>query len=261
MTPLDEPARAQYVRRIQDYMVKAIREAKVNTSWLNPNTAYDDAVRSFIAAILEDAPDNRFLADFRSLQRTIAHFGAFNSLAQTLLKLAAPGVPDIYQGTELWDFSLVDPDNRRPVDYAVRARLLAEHEEHRPPAAELLANLADGRAKLHVIRQGLAVRKTHAALFHGGRYTPIYADSGYEENVIAFSLEFGGRAVVAIAPRLFARKLGDGAAPVGAFWAEARVALPGGAYVDVMTQRGHNGGSARMADLLAEFPVALLVRR
>src|SRR5206468_2209813 len=90
-----------FVERIQEYMIKAIREAKVNTSWLNPNTAYDDAVRSFVAAILEDAPANRFLADFRSLQRTIAHFGAFNSLSQTLLKLAAPGVPDIYQGTEL----------------------------------------------------------------------------------------------------------------------------------------------------------------
>src|SRR5206468_6854512 len=100
---------SEFVGRIQAYMVKAIREAKVNTSWLNPNTAYDEAVRAFVAAILDDAPTNRFLSDFRILQRKIAQFGAFNSLSQVLLKLAAPGVPDIYQGNELWDFSLVDP--------------------------------------------------------------------------------------------------------------------------------------------------------
>jgi (1->4)-alpha-D-glucan 1-alpha-D-glucosylmutase len=98
-------------------------------------------------------------------------------------------------------------------------------------------------------------------VFHGGRYTPLYADSGYEENVIAFSLSTGGRTIVAVAPRLFARRIGDAAAPVGAFWAESRLGLPQGAYVDVMTQRGHNGSSLRLADLLAEFPVALLVRR
>ena len=120
----------------------------------------------------------------------------------------------------------------------------------------------DGRAKLHIIRQGLAVRKSHAPVFHGGVYTPLYADGGYEANVIAFSLGAAGRSVVAVAPRLFARRLGDAKAPIGeGFWAESRLALPEGAYVDVMTQRHHNGGSARLADLLAEFPVALLVRR
>jgi (1->4)-alpha-D-glucan 1-alpha-D-glucosylmutase len=113
-----------------------------------------------------------------------------------------------------------------------------------------------------VIRQGLAVRKSHAVAFHGGRYTPLYADAGYEENVVAFSLAAAGRTIVAVAPRLFARRLANLAAPIGQeFWAESRLTLPEGAYVDVMTQRGHNGGAVRLADLLAEFPVALLVRR
>jgi (1->4)-alpha-D-glucan 1-alpha-D-glucosylmutase len=126
----------------------------------------------------------------------------------------------------------------------------------------LLANLPDGRAKLHVIHQGLAVRKSHAAAFHGGRYTGLYADAGYEENVIAFSLAAASRTIVAVAPRLFSRKMEEGLAPIGqAFWADSRLVLPEGAYVDVMTQRGHNGGAVPLADLLAEFPVALLVRR
>ena len=107
-------------------MVKALHEAKVHTSWINPDTAYDDAVGEFIARILDEAASRAFLEDFRAFQRRVSHFGLFNSLAQTLLKLASPGVPDIYQGTELWDFSLVDPDNRRPVDYERRRRLLAD---------------------------------------------------------------------------------------------------------------------------------------
>src|SRR6185503_5810098 len=150
-------------------MIKAIREAKVNTSWLNPNTAYDDAVRAFVAAILEDAPSNRFLADFRSLQRTVAHYGAFNSLSQTLLKLAAPGVPDIYQGAELWDFSLVDPDNRRPVDFDLRAWWLGElvdaRADHAALARALVESKEDGRVKLYLAHQALTCRRAHAELF------------------------------------------------------------------------------------------------
>ena len=120
----------------------------------------------------------------------------------------------------------------------------------------MLATLADGRAKLHVIRQGLAVRKAHPALFHGAEYRPLHADAGFEENVIAFSL--GGR-VVAIAPRLFARPLGDAMAPVGPFWRAARLLLPEGDFTDVLTGARHAGGARPMAELLADFPVALLL--
>jgi (1->4)-alpha-D-glucan 1-alpha-D-glucosylmutase len=178
-------------------------------------------------------------------------------LSQALVKVASPGVPDYYQGTELWDFSLVDPDNRRPVEFGVRARSLAALEKARPRPADLLGGLGDGLAKLHVIREGLRVRKAHPALFHGAEYRPLHADGGFEENVIAFSL--GGR-VVAVAPRLFARELGDAMAPIGSFWRDARLNLPEGEFTDVLTGARHAGGSTPMAQLLKEFPVALLLR-
>jgi (1->4)-alpha-D-glucan 1-alpha-D-glucosylmutase len=156
---------SEFVERIQAYMVKAIREAKVNTSWLNPNTNYDEAVRAFVAAILEDTPGNRFLADFRSVQALVAHWGAFNSLSQTLLKLASPGVPDVYQGSEIWDFSLVDPDNRRAVDYDLRAWWLGElidpHSSRADLARELVDSKADGRIKLYLTYRALRFRRDH----------------------------------------------------------------------------------------------------
>jgi (1->4)-alpha-D-glucan 1-alpha-D-glucosylmutase len=173
-----------------------------------------------------------------------------------LLKVASPGVADFYQGSELWDFSLVDPDNRRPVDYEVRRKWL----DRAASPAELVKNLADGRAKLHVIRKGLELRKAQPGLFHGGDYQPLYADAGREENVIAFSL--GSRAV-AVAPRLFARLMQpDALAPLGErVWGEARLALPEAAFEDILTGRKQRGGEARVAEILAEFPVALLVAR
>jgi (1->4)-alpha-D-glucan 1-alpha-D-glucosylmutase len=245
--------------RLKAYMLKAAREAKVHTSWINPDADYEAALERFVT---QSMASPLFRKELDELVPRLARLGYLVSLSQALVKVASPGVPDYYQGTELWDFSLVDPDNRRPVEYGVRSTFLDELLKARPAPAALLANIADGRAKLHVIRQGLAVRKSHAPVFHGGRYTPIYADAGYEENVIAFSLEAAGRCIVAVAPRLFARRLGEAAAPIGQpFWTESRLALPAGAYVDVMTQRGHNGGSVRLADLLADFPVALLVRR
>jgi len=172
--------------------------------------------------------------------------------------VASPGVPDYYQGTELWDFSLVDPDNRRPVDFATRAKFLDQLAARPPKPADLLANLSDGRAKLHVIRQGLAVRKAHPELFHGGKYRALHADAGYEENVIAFSL---GDRIVAVAPRLFARRLGDADAPIGEFWGEARLTLPQGEFEDVLSGARHSGGATALAELLPEFPVALLIKK
>src|SRR3990172_1995490 len=117
---MQDYALAASTTRIQQYMLKATKEAKVNTSWINPNEAYDEALRAFVARILEPGPGNRFLPDFTAFQAFVACLGMVNSLAQTLIKITAPGVPDFYQGTEVWDFALVDPDNRRPVDFAAR---------------------------------------------------------------------------------------------------------------------------------------------
>ena len=259
--PAEPPDKKQHDslrERLKAYMLKAVREAKLRTSWINPDAEYEAALERFVT---ESLANPLFLKELAEVMPHFAHLGLLVSLSQALVKVASPGIPDYYQGTELLDFSLVDPDNRRPVEYGVRSTLLDELQKRRPKPATLLANLGDGRAKLHVIHQGLALRKAHAALFHGGAYQPLYADGGREEEVLAFSLSAGAQRLVAITPRLFARRLGDAAAPIGAFWGEARLTLPEGQYEDVLTGASHHGGARPMAELLAEFPVALLVLR
>ncbi|MFN2644994.1 MAG: malto-oligosyltrehalose synthase, partial [Burkholderiales bacterium] len=256
--PADEKERASLRERLKAYMLKAVREAKWRTSWINPDTEYEAALERFVN---ESLANPLFLKELAEVMPRLAHLGLLVSLSQTLVKVASPGVPDYYQGTELVDLSLVDPDNRRPVDYAARSRLLDELEKRSPQPAELLGDLRDGLAKLHIIRQGLAVRRAHPALFHGGAYHALYADAGYEEQALAFSLSAGAHRLVAIAPRLFARRLGDAAAPTGSFWGEARLALPEGDYQDVVSGATQRGGSRLLAELLAELPVALLISR
>jgi (1->4)-alpha-D-glucan 1-alpha-D-glucosylmutase len=239
------------VERLKAYMLKAAREAKERTSWINPDAEYEKALDGFVEQSLGRG---EFIADVKTTVGRVTHLGLLVGLSQALVKVASPGVPDYYQGTEVWDFSLVDPDNRRPVDYGLRKKLLKE------PATNLLQNLADGRAKLHVIRKSLEVRRKFQALFHGARYTPLYADAGREDSLIAFAL--GDGAVVAVAPRLFASLMEDGdMAPLGMkAWGEARLPLEG-RYVNVLTGERHEArGQARVAQLLATFPVAFLVR-
>jgi (1->4)-alpha-D-glucan 1-alpha-D-glucosylmutase len=182
--------------------------------------------------------------------------GLLVGLSQALVKVASPGVPDYYQGTELWDFSLVDPDNRRPVDYELRKELLKNLDS----SADLLKNLSDGRAKLHVIRKGLEIRKQYLTLFHGAKYLPLHADAGREENIVAFALSDGARSVIAVAPRLFSRLMQpEDIAPLGAkAWGDSRLPLEGD-YLNVLTGERHHGRELRVAALLASFPVALLV--
>ncbi|HEX6267917.1 MAG TPA: malto-oligosyltrehalose synthase, partial [Burkholderiales bacterium] len=241
--------------RLKAYMLKAVREAKVRTSWINPDTEYEAALERFVVHSLDNPV---FVKEVTEAAAQLARLGMLVGLSQALVKVASPGVPDYYQGTELWDFSLVDPDNRRPVDYALRKKLLEENETD--PAA-LLRSLSDGRAKLHVIRQGLALRRAHPRLFHGGRYTALHADGGREENIVAFALTQGSAAVVAVAPRLFAGLVGEGElAPLGErAWGEAHLPLPEGAYRNVMTDEPIKGGRQPVAALLSRFPVALLV--
>src|SRR5262249_23699981 len=161
---------------VKAYMLKALKEAKINTSWLTQNPEYEAAVANFVEAILDQAdPKNRFLNDFRSLQKKVAYYGMFNSLSQALIKFTSPRLPDIYQGNELWDFSLVDPDNRRPVDYDLRSKLLNEVEQINEVAgaANLLETKEDGRLKLYVTIRSLCFRQQNRALFESGAYTPL----------------------------------------------------------------------------------------
>jgi (1->4)-alpha-D-glucan 1-alpha-D-glucosylmutase len=253
--PLEETDLGGLKERIKVYMLKAVREAKVRTSWINPDTEYEAALERFVVHSLDNPV---FVKEVTEAAAQLARLGMLVGMSQALVKVASPGVPDYYQGTELWDFSLVDPDNRRPVDYALRQKLLSEASVD---AGDLLRNLADGRAKLHVIRRGLALRRAHPRLFHGGRYTALHADGGREENIVAFALTQGSAAVVAVAPRLFAGLVGEGElAPLGErAWGEAHLPLPEGAYRNVMTDEPIKGGRQPVAALLARFPVALLV--
>jgi (1->4)-alpha-D-glucan 1-alpha-D-glucosylmutase len=247
------------VARLKAYMLKAAREAKERTSWINPDTDYEAALEAFVERSLKNA---EFVADLKTNVARVVHVGLLVGLSQALVKVASPGVPDYYQGTELWDFSLVDPDNRRPVDYGAREKLLESLKGAHASPRQMLQNLEDGRAKLHVIRKGLEVRRKFPALFHGASYTPLYADAGREENVLAFSLGDGKDTVVAVAPRLFAGLMAaDDLAPLGAkAWADAKI-VPGieGEFLDVLTGETHRGRELRIADALASFPVALLV--
>ena len=171
--------------RLKAYMLKAAREAKLRTSWINPDTDYEAALERFVTESLKSP---LFLKEAGDTVARVAHLGLLVGLSQALLKVASPGIPDYYQGSELWDFSLVDPDNRRPVDYAVREKFLKQLERSIPRPEELLENLADGRAKLHVIRTGLALRRRWPALFQGGEYVPLYADGAREARAHAFRL-------------------------------------------------------------------------
>ncbi|HTL57481.1 MAG TPA: malto-oligosyltrehalose synthase [Candidatus Limnocylindrales bacterium] len=268
----------QLRERLSDYMLKAVREAKTHSSWTRPNSPYEDAVHDFVEQLLDSRPDNRFLHHFKPFQRRIAFYGQFNSLSQTLLKMTSPGVPDFYQGAELWDFNLVDPDNRRPVDYSRRRRLLVDLKARfsggGPEASGSLIDLLDpnnsGEAKLFLIWRTLQFRRNHAALFQQGNYLPLSAVGSKQKHVCAFARVMGKQAFVTVAPRLVVG-LVDGAerSPMGKeVWHETKLQLPvlihGKQYQNVLTGELHiiaepNTGLL-VGDVLAHFPVALLQR-
>jgi (1->4)-alpha-D-glucan 1-alpha-D-glucosylmutase len=264
--------------RIAAYMQKATKEAKVHTSWVNPNEEYDAAVGQFVARLLSDRADDPFLNDLRVVQRQVAFFGYFNSLAQVLLKLTCPGVPDLYQGTELWDFSLVDPDNRRPVDYRHRREVLAKLRDRIAEAGpdltqlagELLANLSDGRIKLFVVYQALNFRRAHGEVLAHGEYLPLEAAGPQRDHVCAFARSAGDGALLVVVPRLVVRLAGGvERPPLGPeVWGETRLLLPsrlaGRHYRNLFTGEVLAPGSQEgapnslLGTILARFPVALL---
>jgi (1->4)-alpha-D-glucan 1-alpha-D-glucosylmutase len=270
-------AHADFVQRVQAFLVKALHEAKVHSSWTNPDTAYDEAVVRFAGRILDPDAGKDFLADFRPFQQRVSALGLFNSLAQTLLRLTAPGAPDTYQGTELWDFSLVDPDNRRPVDYGRRKQLLSElqtraagaGEDRRGLARELLAGRADGRVKLLVVWQGLCCRRDRPGLFSEGEYLPGEAAGARREQAFGFARRHGDHLAVVVVPRLLAGLPLDDGLPLGpTTWEDARLVLPIDPRVrlrNVFTGEtlapGEQDGKAvlPLAEALAHFPVGLFV--
>ena len=271
----------EYRKRIAEYMGKATREAKVHTSWINPNEEYDKALVDFTGAILRSHRHNRFPMELGPLLHRVAYYGQFNSLSQLLLKLTAPGVPDIYQGNELWDFSLVDPDNRRPVDYKRRRRWLAELTAKAEEAGasgnglevlvhELIEHSYDGRIKLYVTYRALTFRRSHCDLFTTGDYFPLEAAGRGGDHLVAFIRSYAQQSALIVVPRLVVG-LGEDTdrPPLGAeVWADTSLALPAGdagrTYQDIFTGRKltvdeQDGAPVlRLADILESFPVALL---
>jgi (1->4)-alpha-D-glucan 1-alpha-D-glucosylmutase len=240
-----------------------MREAKVVTSWINPSERHEAAMSAFVEAIL--APDNTaFREDFLAFERRIARYGIYNSLAQLAIKMGAPGVPDFYQGTELWDFSLVDPDNRRPVDYARRTKLL---EETRTLDVDgVMAHPEDDRLKLFVTTRLLAFRREHADTFAFGSYEPLTFEGGRRDHAFGFARRTEGAAdVLVVVPRLVAGLVPDAnAAPTGdRIWGDTRALVPPGparCYRDALTGTcvPVTNGAMRMADVFAQAPVAFL---
>jgi (1->4)-alpha-D-glucan 1-alpha-D-glucosylmutase len=250
--------------RVGAYMIKARREAKQQTSWLRPNEPYERALASFIGAILA-RPDGPFLSELRAFADRLAFYGALNSLAQVLLKIAAPGVPDFYQGSELWDLNLVDPDNRGPVDFAQRSLGLAallRHASHDRAGLlrELLAGWRDGRIKLFLTAAALRFRRDHRDLFVMGEYVPLRPTGSRGENAIAFARRHGSDWALTVVPRLVARLTRPGTMPLGeAVWLGSRLELPASAprrWLNVLT--GEEGSDLHLSTLFGTFPVALL---
>jgi (1->4)-alpha-D-glucan 1-alpha-D-glucosylmutase len=253
-----------------------MREAKVHTRWIRYNIPHEGAVKEFVASLLEDPSPgtNAFLADFLPFQRKVAHYGAINSLAQLLLKIASPGVPDIYQGTELWDFSLVDPDNRRPVDYPHRSGLLhelmtMEGQGLGPLARDLLSSWENGRVKLFVTCKALSFRRERKELFLDGAYVPLPVTGGLKDHALAFARKRGDAWAIAAVPRLVTRLAAPGEFPVGlGVWgARTAVRLPAegpGRWRNVLTGETLHASGANGSKLLHlhavfhDFPVALL---
>jgi (1->4)-alpha-D-glucan 1-alpha-D-glucosylmutase len=256
LTPDDVEGVKSLAERIEAYMVKAVREGKQQSSWSNPNAAYEAALQRFVQGVLDPTRTNPFLVEFFAFVASLARLGAIASLSQLVLKLTVPGVPDIYQGGELWDFSLVDPDNRRPVDWDTRWALLRELAG--ASVADLAENWQDGREKLYIARQLLELRRLHPELFAEGDYQPLEVDGEQNGHLCAFARSRNGEALVVAVPRLVHQLYRGGPA---AHWGATEILLPPhGGWQDVLTGRRLDPQDrVRVSELLADFPVCVLI--
>ncbi|MGE5172476.1 MAG: malto-oligosyltrehalose synthase, partial [Betaproteobacteria bacterium] len=276
--PMEGNVNADFIQRIKDYMLKASREAKVNTSWINPDHEYEGALLTFIDDILR--PAGLFLNDFRPFQQTISRYGLYNSLSQTLLKICAPGVPDFYQGSEWYDFSLVDPDNRRPVDYEKRGAMLAELKRKEAAmtradlARELSRKMDDGLIKQYLISKSLNYRKSNRAMFEQGEYLPLNAAGEKADHVCAFARRLGSASIIVAVPRFLTRLIpvNDRMALGEAPWEGTHLVLPDAEwetrYRNIFTdeivaaepqQEGKQG--LALTSIFASFPLALMEKQ
>lgn len=255
--PLDAKDLRDFHTRMQEYMLKAVREAKRRTSWRVQNDEYENAVSAFTSALIARSAEDEFWQDLRAFAHRIAWYGALNSLSQLVLKLGAPGVPDLYQGTESWALSLVDPDNRRPVDYPAAQRRLHELDT----IDVLLRSWKDGRVKTAVTREGLALRRELPGLFEHGEYAPVAVEGTCADHVVAFMRSDPNHTALFVATRWVARLVSADELPVGVFWQDTRlvVGARAGVWKNRLTGQVHQGsGALGLAEVLEKAPFAIL---
>lgn len=268
--PFYESEHPGFKQRIKDFIIKAVREAKVHTAWIKPDTQYEDACLAFVEKMLDFSKPGRFLREFTPFQKKIAFFGIFNSLSQVMIKIAAPGVPDFYQGSELWDLSLVDPDNRRLVDFKKRKDFLdyiiaKSHTDILGLINELLAAPQDGRIKLFLIHQALKARNQNCELFKSGDYIPLDTEGRFAQNVIAFARRKQDAWAITIAPRFLVSLIKEGELPFGREkWDDTRIIFPEeiplGSCKDAISAETVNiQNNTLVGDILNRFPVSLLL--
>ncbi|HEU5233886.1 MAG TPA: malto-oligosyltrehalose synthase [Terriglobales bacterium] len=264
--------REQLISRVQEYMTKAVHEAKVNLSWVNQNQEYVDALCKFIAAILNDyGRANSFSSLLEDFLKPVSYFGMINSVAQATLKMTCPGNPDMYQGTELWDFSLVDPDNRRPVNFDLRKKMLSELRRQPEPAIlvrQFLENYQDGRIKMWITMRTLELRREYPGLFQKGTYVPLESsDKNLYLCAFARIHEESGRteAAIVVVPRLaYTLMAGKAEPPIGDVWGDATITLPEGVPSElrnVLTDKKVTATDRKMLcrEIFESLPVAVLV--
>jgi (1->4)-alpha-D-glucan 1-alpha-D-glucosylmutase len=251
-----------FVERMQNYAVKAAREGKEQTSWLAPNEAYEAGLTAFLERALDRRQSNNFIESFSAFARRAALIGALNSLSQLTLKATMPGVPDFYQGAEFWDLSLVDPDNRRAVDFGARISAL-EALGDEPDWHALAGRWQDGRIKLALMRRLLALRRRFPDLFTNGTYRPIEVSGPDQENIVAYARSSGGVAVIIAVARLFGGATDHGRRwPAAGAW-NASLALDRFVDIDDMLQPGRRiaAPTPALAGLLGDLPCAILQAR
>jgi (1->4)-alpha-D-glucan 1-alpha-D-glucosylmutase len=267
--PFSDADYPEFMARIKNYIVKDVREAKVHTAWLKPDTEYEDAYVSFVEKILARSEANAFLQEFIPFCRRISHYGILNSLSQTLIKITSPGVPDFYQGSELWDLSLVDPDNRRPVDFDQRRAMLTDIRDHDEAdigrlVQDLLATPEDGRIKLFLIYRALKAKNAHREIFRAGAYLPLESTGRFRNHVVAFAWRHQRQWALVVAPRFLSHLVQEGDFPLGRqVWQDTEVILPDAApaaWRNVITGEVLSASRALpVGDMLLSFPVALLL--
>lgn len=261
----DDAALAQYCERVLQWQQKALREAKLMSSWSAPNEAYEQGCREFLSQLLTSPQGLGLRQSIVAAVNLIAPAGALNSLAQCLLRMAAPGVPDLYQGTEYWDFSLVDPDNRRPVDYTARSASLDLAPQG--PAA-LIEGWADGRIKQALIARVLNVRRAHPQLFVQGDYQPLEVAGEHAGRVLAFSRSWEGQRAIVVVPRLYSEALGESRKPLidSEKWGDTHIKLPLSPAMPTTLKGLFSGvavtadGTVPIAEALKDFPVNLYLQ-